>query len=137
MGSGIISLSFQLSSTMFAKDSLLFMSASPTVRTFQGLSASMFFHHRRRYNACGNSNDSIPHQHHHSRKKTPQRSFGSNIAISHSSHGDYRPINAVRNIIESCAGTLSFNHIHQRSDRNNQYQHKEKKNDNLATAIGQ
>ena len=127
----LFSRPIQFRTTILTICSLLLMPDLMAMRTFQLASFTLFPDHCGRYNPCRDGYNRITYQHHDRRQETSDRCHRRYVSITDRCHRHDGPIDTVRNIIKLRAGLVSFYHIHDRTDRNHQYQDKKEKHEYL------
>ena len=106
-----------------------------TVGTLQIFKFFVFLHHRYRDDTCGYGNNSVADQHNAGGQEFAEGGSGGDVSITDGGHGDDAPVNTVRDVIELCIGLSSLDHVHQRTDGDDEDDDKEKKNGYLFTTF--
>ena len=75
-----------------------------------------FINHRSRHNTSGNCNDGVTKNHNDTRQEASHDSDRSDVAITNSSKGDNRPVDAGADVCELRVRLCSFDDEHQRTN---------------------
>lgn len=104
------------------------------MRTFF-ISGAGFLHHRCRYDARRYGDNRVAQQHDQCGEETSGTRHRGNVTIADGGERHDRPIYTIQDVIEPRRVIRSFDHIHQRTERDGQNQDKEEENEDFATTL--